>query len=31
MLAVRQLKCYVSWVQTVVKQVGLLSAAGVDS
>ena len=30
-LAVRQLKWYVSWVQTVVKQVGLLSAAGVDS
>ncbi|KKU77213.1 MAG: hypothetical protein UY04_C0061G0001, partial [Parcubacteria group bacterium GW2011_GWA2_47_7] len=30
-LAVRQLKRYVSWVQTVVRQVGLLSAAGVDS
>ena len=29
-LAVRQLKFYVSWVQTVVRQVGLLSAAGVD-
>ncbi|OHA53255.1 MAG: hypothetical protein A2Z62_01160 [Candidatus Terrybacteria bacterium RIFCSPLOWO2_02_42_20] len=28
-LAVRQLKGYVSWVQTVVRQVGLLSAAGV--
>jgi len=30
-LAVRQLKSYVSWVQTVVRQVGLLSTAGVDS
>ena len=30
-LAVRQLKRYVSWVQTVVRQVGLLSTAGVDS
>jgi len=30
-LAVRQLKRYASWVQTVVRQVGLLSAAGVDS
>ena len=29
-LAVRQLKSYVSWVQTVVRQVGLLSTAGVD-
>ncbi len=29
-LAVRQLKRYVSWVQTVVRQVGLLSTAGVD-
>jgi hypothetical protein len=29
-LAVRQLKSYASWVQTVVRQVGLLSAAGVD-
>ena len=29
-LAVRQLKRYASWVQTVVRQVGLLSAAGVD-
>ena len=28
-LAVRQLKSYVSWVQTVVRQVGLLSTAGV--
>ncbi len=28
-LAVRQLKGYVSWVQTVVRQVGLLSTAGV--
>ena len=27
-LAVRQLKGYASWVQTVVRQVGLLSAAG---
>ena len=26
-LAVRQLKSYVSWVQTVVRQVGLLSTA----
>ena len=30
-LAVRQLKSYASWVQTVVRQVGLLSTAGVDS
>jgi hypothetical protein len=30
-LAVRQLKSYASWVQTVVRQVGPLSAAGVDS
>ena len=30
-LAVRQLKSYVSWVQTVARQVGLLSTAGVDS
>ncbi len=30
-LAVRQLKRYASWVQTVVRQVGLLSIAGVDS
>ena len=30
-LAVRQLKGYVSWVQTVVRQVGLLSTAGVGS
>ena len=30
-LAVRQLKRYASWVQTVVRQVGLLSSAGVDS
>ena len=30
-LAVRQLKWYVSWVQTVVRQVGFLSTAGVDS
>ena len=30
-LAVRQLKSYVSWVQTVVRQVGLLSAAGVET
>ena len=29
-LAVRQLKSHVSWVQTVVRQVGLLSTAGVD-
>ena len=29
-LAVRQLKRYASWVQTVVRQVGLLSTAGVD-
>jgi len=29
-LAVRQLKRYASWVQTVVRQVGPLSAAGVD-
>jgi hypothetical protein len=29
-LAVRQLKSYVSWVQTVVRQVGLLSTAGVE-
>ena len=29
-LAVRQLKRYASWVQTVVRQVGLLSAVGVD-
>jgi len=29
-LAVRQLKRYVSWVQTVVRQVGLLSSAGVE-
>ncbi len=28
-LAVRQLKRYVSWVQTVVRQVGFLSSAGV--
>ena len=28
-LAVRQLKWYASWVQTVVRQVGLLSAVGV--
>jgi hypothetical protein len=28
-LAVRQLKRYASWVQTVVRQVGLLSAVGV--
>ena len=28
-LAVRQLKRYVSWVQTVVRQVGLLSTAPV--
>ena len=28
-LAVRQLKSYASWVQTVVRQVGLLSTAGV--
>ena len=30
-LAVRQLKGYVSWVQTVARQVGLLSAVGVDT
>ena len=30
-LAVRQLKWYASWVQTVVKQVGLLSTMSVDS
>ena len=30
-MAVRHLKRYASWVQTVVRQVGLLSAAGVDS
>ena len=30
-LAVRQLKSHASWVQTVVRQVGLLSAAGVDT
>ena len=30
-LAVRQLKSHASWVKTVVRQVGLLSAAGVDS
>ena len=30
-LAVRQLKSYASWVKTVVRQVGPLSAAGVDS
>ena len=30
-LAVRQLKRYASWVQTVVRQVGLLSTALVDS
>ena len=30
-LAVRQLKRYASWVQTVVRQVGLLSTAGVDN
>ena len=29
--AVRPLKRYASWVQTVVRQVGLLSTAGVDS
>ena len=29
-MAVRQLKRYASWVQTVVRQVGLLSTAGVD-
>ena len=29
-LAVRQLKSYASWVKTVVRQVGLLSAAGVE-
>ncbi len=30
-LAVRQLKSHASWVKTVVRQVGLLSAVGVDS
>ena len=30
-MAVRHLKRYASWVQTVVRQVGLLSAAGVDN
>ena len=30
-MAVRHLKRYASWVQTVVRQVGLLSTAGVDS
>jgi len=30
-MAVRHLKRYASWVQTVVRQVGLLSAAGVDT
>ena len=30
-LAVRQLKSYASWVQTVVRQVGLLSTAGVET
>ncbi len=30
-LAVRQLKRYASWVQTVVRQVGLLSTAGVET
>ena len=29
-LAVRQLKSYASWVKTVVRQVGLLSTAGVE-
>ena len=29
-MAVRHLKRYASWVQTVVRQVGLLSTAGVD-
>ena len=29
-LAVRQLKRYASWVQTVVRQVGFLSTVGVD-
>jgi len=28
-MAVRHLKRYVSWVQTVVRQVGFLSSAGV--
>ena len=30
-MAVRHLKRYASWVKTVVRQVGLLSTAGVDS
>ena len=30
-LAVRQLKRYASWVQTVARQVGLLSTVGVDT
>ena len=30
-MAVRHLKRYASWVQTVVRQVGLLSTAGVDT
>ena len=30
-MAVRHLKSYASWVQTVVRQVGPLSTAGVDS
>ena len=30
-MAVRHLKRYASWVQTVVRQVGLLSTTGVDS
>ena len=30
-MAVRHLKSHASWVQTVVRQVGLLSAAGVDT
>ena len=30
-MAVRHLKSYASWVQTVVRQVGLLSTAGVDA
>ena len=30
-LAVRQLKRYASWVQTVVRQVGSLSAVGVEA
>jgi hypothetical protein len=30
-LAVRQLKSHASWVQTVARQVGLLSTAGVDT